>query len=97
MKIKNITVVNDEGQEFSFTSKSLVEVAPYDASKDPEVQGKGLADITPEVPSAPVEAPEQPEIAPTDVPATETVSEPVAEPAVAPTEPMVEPVISPTE
>lgn len=46
MKIKSLIVVDENGKEYAFTHRSIVEVKEYDASKDPEVQGTGLAEIT---------------------------------------------------
>lgn len=61
VKIKNITVSVD-GQDFSFTAKSLVAEQQYDAAKDPEVQGKGIEEVqveaTPEAPAEPVAEPQ---------------------------------------
>ncbi len=45
MKIKTLIVVDDAGKEYAFTHRSLVEDKTYDPSKDPEVQGTGLADL----------------------------------------------------
>lgn len=56
VKIKNVTVVVD-GQEYSFSGRSVSIETPYDAAKDPEVQGKSLEDVQ----SAPIEVPKEPE------------------------------------
>lgn len=48
VKIKNITVVVD-GQEYSFSSRSVVADIAYDPAKDPQVQGTGVADLQPVV------------------------------------------------
>ena len=44
MKIKTL-VVELDGKEYSFTSRSVIEVKPYNPTTDPEVQGVGLADL----------------------------------------------------
>lgn len=66
MKIKSLIVVDENGKEYAFTHRSLVEVKEYTADADPEVQGTGLAELqvaettsTPTVPN-PEEEPEKP-------------------------------------
>jgi hypothetical protein len=44
IRIKNISIIVD-GQEYSFSGRSVVSNQKYDAAKDPEVQGTGLADL----------------------------------------------------
>ena len=46
VKIKNVTVVVD-GQEYSFSGRSVAIETAYDPAKDPEVQGSGLSDVAP--------------------------------------------------
>lgn len=102
IKIKNITVVVD-GQEHSFSSRSVVPNKPYDATKDPEVQGTGLADLqssneTPDNGGTPAvgteDTPATLESAPSDTTATEAGAEPAA---VEPMAETVEPLAEPTE
>lgn len=103
IKIKNITIIV-EGQEYSFTSKSLLANTVYDAQVDPEVQGTGLADIkqsneTPDNGGTPDIGAEN--LVPTEESAssdaeTETVAEPTATPAIEPLAELVE-ITSPTE
>ena len=45
MKVKSLVVEDENGKQYAFTHRSLVENKEYDPSKDPEVQGTGLADL----------------------------------------------------
>lgn len=45
MKIKSLIVVDENGKEYAFTHRSVVENKEYNPVNDPEVQGVGLAEL----------------------------------------------------
>lgn len=74
VKIKNITVEVD-GQDFSFSARSVAAVVEYDPATDPEVQGKSLEDVSTE--TASVALPVDPATSTETVTVPETPTEPV--------------------
>lgn len=78
IKIKNITV-NVDGQDFSFTAKSLVAEQAYDPKVDPEVQGKSLEDLQHGGGGNTIIVPAEEPATPVEVPVEVPVAEPVVE------------------